>query len=130
VGDNSRKEFWRLVDQVLEAQKKCYEPCIYRQQISASRSAPQSYLNKSKQVADIGRHISAVSRYSNANYVNAIDRRKTDELAWRVDRVLRKLRPQYSATGYGELAAGVAVMNEQELRGWLTKVEARLNLRW
>ena len=127
--DKSRKEFWRLVDQVLEGQKICYEPCIYRQQNLASSSAPQSSLKKSRQVADIGRHISAVVRYSNSNYVNAIDRRRVDELAWRVDRVLRKLRPMYSATDYGELAAGVAAMEEQELRGWLSKLEARLNLR-
>lgn len=68
-------------------------------------------------------------RYSNANYVNAIDRRRVDELAWRVDRVLRKLRPMYSATDYGELAAGVAAMQDEELRGWLSKLEARLHLR-
>ena len=68
-------------------------------------------------------------RYTNANYVNAIDRRRTDELAWRVDRVLKRLRPRYSASDYGELAAGVAAMEEQELRGWLRKLEARLNLR-
>ena len=127
--DKSKKEFWRLVDEVLEGQKKCYEPCIYRQQISASSSAPQSSLKKSRQVADIGRHISAVVRYSNANYVNAIDRRRVDELAWRVDRVLRKLRPMYSRKDYGELAAGVAAMEDEELRGWLSKLEARLHLR-
>ena len=68
-------------------------------------------------------------RYSNANYVNAIDRRRVDELAWRVDRVLRKLRPMYSRKDYGELAAGVAAMQDEELRGWLSKLEARLHLR-
>ena len=127
--DNSAKEFWRRVDEVLNGRKICYEPCIYRQQNSAASSAPQSSLKKSKQVADIGRHISAAVRYSNANYVNAIDRRRTDELAWRVDRVLKRLRPRYSASDYGELAAGVAAMEEQELRGWLRRLEARLNLR-
>ena len=127
--DKSRKEFWRLVDQVLEGRKICYGECIYRQQNLAASSAPQSSLKKSRQVADIGRHISAVVRYSNANYVNSIDRRRVDELAWRVDRVLRKLRPMYSRKDYGELAAGVAAMEEQELRGWLSKLEARLNLR-
>ena len=138
VGDNSRKWFWDMLDDLAKQSKKCYEPCIYRQQKLAAISAPKISLKKTPPVAntgmyisaaDISKHISAAVRYSNSNYVNAIDRRRTDELAWRVDRVLRKLRPRYSATGYGELAAGVAAMDEQELRGWLRKLETRFHLR-
>ena len=102
IGDNSRKEFWKLVDGVSQKRKMCYE---------------KGYIKP----------LNAAAKRTNLNYVNAISSRKSDEVSWRVDRLLRRLRPRYSKQAFAHLVTGVSALDRKELIEWMLNAETRLS---
>ena len=51
--------------------------------------------------------VSKTTKNFNVNYRNAKERRRTDDMQFRLDRILRKIRPRYSEQNYMELLRGL-----------------------
>ena len=51
--------------------------------------------------------VSKTTKNFNVNYRNAKERRSTDDMQFRLDRILRKIRPRYSEQNYMELLRGL-----------------------
>ena len=132
IGDNSRKQFWKLVDGVSQNRKMCYRKGYIKPLITSDLAQPQIKSLKSVEPsADLSSKakqlISAAAKRTNLNYVNAISSRKSDEVSWRVDRLLRRLRPRYSKQAYAHLATGVSALDRKELIKWMLNAETRLS---
>tara|TARA_R110002126_G_scaffold35029_1_gene108076 strand:- start:10 stop:468 length:459 start_codon:yes stop_codon:yes gene_type:complete len=66
----------------------------------ASCTASSPWTKNSKNIQDI---ISKTSKNFNVNYRNSIDSRRQDEYKYRLDKVLRTIKPWYSEDGYMDI---------------------------
>jgi hypothetical protein len=95
------------------------------QQAVASINKDSNDINSkaSYTLEDVQRVVKKLSKNMNPNYKRAIDRRKADEWGWRLERILRPLRRNYSADAYKDLAKSVYAMSEFERRYWIKQME-------
>ena len=53
--------------------------------------------------------VSKTTKNFNINYRNAKERRRTDDMQFRLDRILRKIRPNYSEQNYLQLLRNLPI---------------------
>lgn len=72
---------------------------------------------------DVKQLIRKTTKHLNPNYRRAIDRRQIDEPSWRLDRIMRKIRPGYSVDGYKRLMTAVWRLSDFERKLWIRQME-------
>ena len=70
--------------------------------------------------------VSKATKNFNVNYRNAKERRSTDEMQFRLDRILRKIRPRYSEQNYMELLRGLQDASYYQKYDFIIEMEKTL----
>ena len=70
--------------------------------------------------------VSKTTKNFNVNYRNAKERRRTDEMQFRLDRILRKIRPRYSEQNYMELLRGLQDASYYQKYDFIIEMEKTL----
>tara|TARA_X000001316_G_C912435_1_gene27460 strand:+ start:463 stop:876 length:414 start_codon:yes stop_codon:yes gene_type:complete len=70
--------------------------------------------------------VSKTTKNFNVNYRNAKERRRTDDMQFRLDRILRKIRPRYSEQNYMELLRGLQEASYYQKYDFIIEMEKTL----
>ena len=70
--------------------------------------------------------VSKTSKNFNVNYRNAKERRRTDDMQFRLDRILRKIRPNYSEQNYMQLLRNLQEASFYEKYDFIIEMEKTL----
>ena len=70
--------------------------------------------------------VSKTTKNFNVNYRNAKERRRTDDMQFRLDRILRKLRPNYSEQNYIQLLRNLQEASFYEKYDFIIEMEKTL----
>jgi len=70
--------------------------------------------------------VSKTTKNFNVNYRNAKERRRTDDMQFRLDRLLRKLRPNYSELDYMDLLRSLQVASFYQKYEFIIEMEKKL----
>lgn len=97
----------------------------YIQTNNINSKTRQDTLSKTVQdrSADIAELLSGITKSSSPRYQQAMDKIRRDPLAYRRDKVLRKMRKSMSADRANEISIAVSQLHHTELVKWLSEVE-------
>ena len=70
--------------------------------------------------------VSKTTKNFNVNYRNAKERRRTDDMQFRLDRILRKIRPNYSEQNYMQLLRNLQEASFYEKYDFIIEMEKTL----
>ena len=70
--------------------------------------------------------VSKTTKNFNINYRNAKERRRTDDMQFRLDRILRKIRPRYSEQNYMQLLRNLQEASFYEKYDFIIEMEKTL----
>ena len=70
--------------------------------------------------------VSKTTKNFNINYRNAKERRRTDDMQFRLDRILRKIRPNYSEQNYMQLLRNLQEASFYEKYDFIIEMEKTL----
>ena len=70
--------------------------------------------------------VSKTTKNFNVNYRNAKERRRTDDMQFRLDRILRKIRPNYSEQNYMQLLKNLQEASFYEKYDFIIEMEKTL----
>jgi len=70
--------------------------------------------------------VSKTTKNFNVNYRNAKERRRTDDMQFRLDRILRKIRPRYSEQNYMQLLRNLQEASFYEKYDFIIEMEKTL----
>mgnify|MGYP003134144878 FL=1 len=70
--------------------------------------------------------VSKTTKNFNVNYRNAKERRRTDDMQFRLDRILRKIRPNYSEQNYIQLLRNLQEASFYEKYDFIIEMEKTL----
>lgn len=70
--------------------------------------------------------VSKTTKNFNVNYRNAKERRRTDDMQFRLDRILRKIRPKYSEQNYMDLLRGLQEVSFYQKYEFIIEMEKTL----
>ena len=72
---------------------------------------------------EINKLVSKAAKFTSYNYVNAINQRKRDDQQFRLNRLLRKMRPHYSEDGYMDVVRAIQKASHFERLDFILKME-------
>jgi len=70
--------------------------------------------------------VNKTTKNFNVNYRNAKERRRTDDMQFRLDRILRKIRPKYSEQNYMDLLRGLQEVSFYQKYEFIIEMEKTL----